>query len=293
VKDLASAPDGFDKDASTKLGYTALALAWGIDYREIAPATITGATKADAEVQHQKAKGKWAEVLQRIQRAINQKFLPPHLEFRWDYHDEEDNQLKATAEFTLAQSAEKNLANQALTIRCVREKWLDIGVISDSQFENMELADGRLEDGTDILNLFFSSDPDVKELLKLPLTNPTRINANSPDGAIKAIERQMELVATVNINVARDTIKKRTRQAYAALKTLKTAYEEVAAQQKQEKLALQAQEAQNVTPTGNQSNPSHPKPGATPTGPTGRPTPNRPTNEGRPQKPGGNVEPPV
>jgi hypothetical protein len=223
--DLASIPDGFSKDESTKLGMAIGALAFGVDYREFMPAAITGATKADAEVQHQKAKGKWTEVLQRIERLINQKYLPPHLQFRFDWRNEEDNQLDADVEWTRAQTAEKNLAAGALSVRTVREKWLEAGVIDDAKFEQLELGDGRLVDGTDILYLFRSDSEDMQQLLELPLSNPTNIVANNPDTAIKAIDAQLDKVIRVNVNTSRDTIKKVTRQAIAALNKLRQQYD--------------------------------------------------------------------
>jgi len=50
--DLASVPDGFDKEMSTTLGMYAIALAWNIPPRWLWPATATGATKADAMFSH-------------------------------------------------------------------------------------------------------------------------------------------------------------------------------------------------------------------------------------------------
>lgn len=234
--DLASVPDGFNKDQSTKLAMAVMALAHGVAFREFFPATITGATKADAEVQHNDAKDKWAEVIQRLQRQLNQKFLPPHLEFKFDYRNGEDNQLSATVMLTEAQAAEKNLTDGALTQRIQREVWLDKGLITQNQFEEMELEAGRLEDGTDILALFLSDDPDFKELLKVPISNPLRYEQGDPEAAKKAIDAQIEEVARININATRDSIKKRTRQSVAALKFLRSKYDEQSQIQKQEEM---------------------------------------------------------
>ena len=242
--DLASVPDGFNKDESTKLGIAAIALAFGVDFRELWPATVTGATKSDAEMSHMKAKGKWAEVLQRFQRLINHKFLPPQLEFKFDHRDEEDNQLKATVEFTKAQSAEKNIANGILTPRVIRERWLDDGVVSEAQFEEMELSDGRLADGTDILNLFLSDDVQVQDMLRLSLANPLDVTSNDPAAAMKAIDAQLQVVNGININASRYITKKITRQAIAALKTLRDEYDEKATA-KQEQIRQEQQNAGN------------------------------------------------
>ena len=289
--DLASVPDGFNKDESTELGICAIALAFGVDMREFWPATTTGATKSDAEMQHQKAKGKWGEILQRLQRVINQKFLPPQLEFRFDYHTEEDNQVHAQVEYNLAQSAEMNLGDGALTTRIVREKWLDSGNLTDAQFEYLELQDGRLADGTDVLALFTSADPDIQALLKLPLANPTRIADNDPAQALTAIDAQLETVVGININTVRDVVKQETRQAVAALTKLRSQYDEVGKQQKQ----IQAQQTQGVqnAAANSQVQSSDAQPGPPEGGPKGSPKPDGPASRPGPQGTGSNVESPV
>ena len=77
---LAEVPDGFDKRTSIELGMYAIALAFGVDARELWPATQSGATKGDAAIQHLKSRGKGiGEIIQITERLINQKFLPPYL----------------------------------------------------------------------------------------------------------------------------------------------------------------------------------------------------------------------
>lgn len=90
-------PEGFDRqEVLTQYVYT-LALDFGVDVREFWPASQTGATKAEAEVQAQKAKGKgFGRMLAQVERAINWDVLPEGLEFLFDQKDSEDDLLRET-----------------------------------------------------------------------------------------------------------------------------------------------------------------------------------------------------
>jgi len=97
--DFASLPDGYDEQTTTTLYAYIVALACGTDAREFWPATASGATKADAQVQAQKARGKGSgDILTSIERAINWKVLPDSLTFRFDFQDDEEDAQKAALE---------------------------------------------------------------------------------------------------------------------------------------------------------------------------------------------------
>jgi hypothetical protein len=92
---FASLPEGFDKEQTITLYVYTLALDFGVDVREFWPASQTGATKAEAEVQAQKAKGKgFGRILMSVERAINWNVLPPGLEFAFDQKDSEDDLMR-------------------------------------------------------------------------------------------------------------------------------------------------------------------------------------------------------
>jgi len=92
---FAGIPEGFDREqAVTHYVYT-LSLDFGVDVREFWPASQTGATKAEAEVQAQKAKGKgFGRMLASVERMINWDVLPEGLAFRFDQQDSEDDLLR-------------------------------------------------------------------------------------------------------------------------------------------------------------------------------------------------------
>jgi len=73
-----------------------LALAFGMDAREIWPATASGATKADATIQHQKAIGKgWGDLITTLERGFNWSVLPEGVELEFDNQDDEQDRLVA------------------------------------------------------------------------------------------------------------------------------------------------------------------------------------------------------
>ncbi len=93
---FSTLPENFDREVIVTLYVYTLALAFGVDAREFWPATVTGATKADALIQAQKAKGKGpGELISSMERAINFKVLPPGVFFEFAFQDDEEDRLAA------------------------------------------------------------------------------------------------------------------------------------------------------------------------------------------------------
>ncbi len=89
---FSTLPAHFDKQQAMTLYVYTLALDFGVDVREFWPASQTGATKAEAEIQHQKAKGKgFGRLLSDVERAVNWEVLPEGLSFAFDQQDSEDD----------------------------------------------------------------------------------------------------------------------------------------------------------------------------------------------------------
>lgn len=224
ILDLASFPDGFDEQQSTTLGMFAIALALGVDARELWPATVSGATKADAMIQHLKARGKGiGQTLQTFQRQINQKFLPRTLLFEFDQQDDEQDMVQAEVRDMRSIRHERDLTSCTIDIRTAREQMLDKGDLTPAQFERMELEEGRLPDGASILTLFYSEDEEIQQYF----------NIGDPK---TMLERDIELTLNADIHNAleaiahlpRDTQRSKARQALAALEFVKEEREEAA-----------------------------------------------------------------
>ena len=95
---FASLPENFDREQTFSLYIYTLALVFGVDAREFWPATQTGATKGEAEVQAQKAKGKgFGQLVTALELMFNWHVLPPSIEFAFDRRNDEDDLVREIA----------------------------------------------------------------------------------------------------------------------------------------------------------------------------------------------------
>ena len=170
--DLASVPDGFNYETSTTMGMAAIALAFGVDARELWPMTSTGATRADAMIQHLKAQTKGiGHLLAIAEQAIFAKVLPATLTATFDYTDDAaDRQAAEIKNIRSERHAIDLTQTGSVDVRTVREQQLYDDDLTQAQFEALELQDGRLDDGTPILQVFY--DPDYADILNLGLPDP-------------------------------------------------------------------------------------------------------------------------
>jgi hypothetical protein len=224
--DLASLPDGFDYETSTTLGMAAIALAFGVDARELWPMTSTGSTRADALIQHLKAQTKGiGHLLAIAEQAIFAKILPATLTAEFDYTD--DAQDRQSAEIKKLRSDRHAIDLTAKTIdeRTAREQMLSDEDLSQSQFEALELDAGRLDDGSPVLQVFF--DPEYASILNMGIADPLDTEANDKKLMLPIIKdkRKEILMALGQLKNARP--RNQLMTALGALKALEEWYDEV------------------------------------------------------------------
>ena len=240
VQDLASVLKGEDKERSITLGMFLIALALNIPPRWLWPATSTGATKADAMYQHiagmgggighllqvftnMLGGGKLADVLG--------KPIPSHLQVVFDEQDDEQDRQQAEVREIRSKVWTANLNAGILDERTAREQMLDAGDITEQQFDDMELADGRLPDGQDILNLFLTTEPALQEMLSISVGDVLNIKENDAETVLDAIEDKLLEVRAILVNPIRPKVFDQAKQAFAALMALKELYEGAQVQQ--------------------------------------------------------------
>jgi hypothetical protein len=201
--ELSSLPDGFDEKESTILGMAVISMAFGIDARELFPGMESGASKADAIIQHIKMRGKGpGQTIETVERLFNQKYLPPFLKLVFDYQDDTQDRQSAEIANVRAQGRERDLKNGVSNKRVEREKMLANGELTEAQFEELELEDGRLIDGVEVDVLFHN--PQYNEFL----AGITDANYEDKESDIMTL-----------ISISRDAEKiHRARQALAAIK---------------------------------------------------------------------------
>jgi hypothetical protein len=170
VVDLASLPDGFEWETDVNLAMYIIALTGGFPVRWMWPATAVGATKADSLLQHMAtAMSGAAHELNTLALLLGGsqygpyhqrgKFLPASLKMRFDVQDDWIDQVQSEIHNTRAMAHERNLGDGAVTVRVVREQMLGVGEITEAQFREMELEDGRTQDGLPVDVLFYGDNP--------------------------------------------------------------------------------------------------------------------------------------
>lgn len=197
--DLASMPDGFNEQDTVMLGMAAIALAFGVDARELWPMTGTGATRADALIQHLKARQKGiGQLIELTERVLGAKFLPPHLQLVFDYSDDSQDRQAAEIRKVRADAHDIGLGNESVSQRVVREQMLQDGDLTQEQFNDLERNDGRLEDGSPILSLFF--DDQYVEMLAMGVPNPVDVEGNDASAMLTLIsQKRAELTQALGI----------------------------------------------------------------------------------------------
>ncbi len=225
VFELSQLPDGFNEETSVMLGMATIALAFGVDARELFPAMTSGATRADALLQHLKQRGKGpGQILQATEQLFNYKFLPSHLKFEFDFQDDAQDRQVAEIHQIRSNTRRQDIDSGVADIHTARELALLDGDITRSQFERLELDDGRLADGTDVTALFYSKDARLKKYLDLGVEEPTDMSKNPAEAMLVLIDEKMVEDYTILVNSGNPDERWAAYQAMAALKALKELY---------------------------------------------------------------------
>lgn len=242
--DLIGLPDGFDEDTSTRLAMFAIATGFGVPIRWIWPASVSGATKADAMYQHIAGLGGGiARILATLTMALGGdptgaahsigKFLPPHLKLVFDFQDDEQDDMRASVRTKRSNVWKTDLEDGLLDMRAAREQALAAGDLTQAQFDRMELADGRLADGAPVLSLFHVDNEPFLSWLDLASDNPLAVSENDALHMLTEIDASAISVQDVIANSSNATTKEKAEQALAALGALKAMYAPLAQQQVQ------------------------------------------------------------
>ena len=148
--------DPFDEKVSIQYAMFGIAAAFGLDVTEIWPVAGAGGSEAGAKMQNMRARGKLpAQVTAQMAQQFNFKFLPPYLEMKFDFRDDEEDQQRAVISDIRGRRRERDIGSGVLNVSAARRVMLQDGDITRSMFSEMERASGRLEDGTPVYSLFF------------------------------------------------------------------------------------------------------------------------------------------
>jgi hypothetical protein len=228
LTDLSSLPDGFDERTNVELGMAVISMAFGMDARELFPALQSGATRADALIQHLKQRGKGpGQIVQMTELMFNAKYLPPYLKLVFDFQDDEEDRQAAETKEVRARRWATAIKDGSMDTHTSRAQMVEVGDLERGQFERLELEDGRLADGTTVLALFYTEDKSIKKYLKLPVENPLDFEANSWETLKPVVEKSIADAMTVIVNSNNPNDRWSAMKALSALKELKKLYNPV------------------------------------------------------------------
>jgi len=220
--------DPFDEETAITLGMFAIAGAFGLDASELWP-TQTGTTnKADSALRRLRSRGKLpAQTTADLEAQFNFKLLPPHLMVKFDFQDDEEDQQRANIRDIRGRNRERDLGSGTLDERSARVMMVDDGDLDRTLFEQMEMADGRLPDGTSIATLFYAEDPVYSRHLRFEGIEPLIIAENDPWDAMEAIQRNRVGLLKEWATTTSSSKDKRLYMANAALDWLEDQYREM------------------------------------------------------------------
>ena len=230
ILNLASIPDGFQLRDEYDIYIYLLALCFGVDAREFWTATQEGATKADAAVQHMKARGKgFADILAWIEQAIVRYLIPEDVTFAFDFTDDEFDAQQAIKNNTVTQMYAAMVDRQIISKKTaenhlVHHKILIVELIEDDPVEEdeepQEGTEEMPDDGLDP-DVVLENDEDEEEMPEVAFEDKRftgKKNINSYRSGMRAAARagyygQWD-VATV-MNSMDSTIRRGLVQAWA------------------------------------------------------------------------------
>jgi hypothetical protein len=223
--ELSGLPDGFEEQTSITLGMATIALAFGVDARELFPAMSAGATRADALLQHLKQRGKGpGQILQSTEQLFNYKFLPPHLKFTFDFQDDAQDRQVAEIREVRANRRVQDMGSGSMNMRIMRETMYQDGDIDQSQLARMELEEGRLEDGSPILTLFYKKNSDSSRFLDLGVADPLDVESNDEEKMLSAIDEAQRDTMKSWANASTQNARWSAMKAFYALDALAYRY---------------------------------------------------------------------
>lgn len=155
VLSLAGMPDGYNMVDEHTIYVYIVALGLGVDAREIWPATVTGASKADASVQHMKARGKgFADILTELERAhdLVLKLFSPSLHIVHDFVDDEQDAMTADLYKKQVEVFDKYMGHGAINSKELRALGIVSGALDPTVLDNLDSLDGMdgFEDPEDL-----------------------------------------------------------------------------------------------------------------------------------------------
>lgn len=217
----------FDEETGTVMAIYALAYIWGLDVRDIWP--IQGSKSSD-QLANMKARGRLpADFTADLKDQLDMKLLPPVLEARFDFQDDEEDQSRALIKDIRARRRER-LAKAGLLDRVSEMRsMVGDGDMQRGDFVRWMLSEGYLEDGTSVSVLFHSKDPVIATLVNLNgIEDPLVYEDNDKEDVLREVHVQQSMCLMLMAQSGSRAQNDKAKKALAALDWLEFRYGDVA-----------------------------------------------------------------
>ena len=142
--DLKRLPEGYDPEVYMNLAVNIISMALGFDAREFWPATVRGATRADAEVQHLKSMRKTPGIwVGDFTKELDAKWCPSSCHTTFDQQDDEQDRARAEIRQLRAETYSQYLGGtgQSLDTKTIWQIMLEEGDITEQQYEALKTSE--------------------------------------------------------------------------------------------------------------------------------------------------------
>lgn len=221
VLDLASTPDGFDRQSTVTMDAAIVASAFGLNLADLSLNVSRYGASSENNTQHLRGYSKGiATFLSEFQLRLDLYVMPQHLKCEFDYIDDEQDARRTDIHKTAADTRKTNLDAGVLTPRIARMQMVETTEITRQQFVELELADGRLPSGSDVLTLFYSEEQFYVEHLNIGVENPILLDYDLEE-ALRNVYKNIVVVSRLLENARTDESDYRARSALSALTKLR------------------------------------------------------------------------
>jgi hypothetical protein len=225
--DLTNTPDGFDRMEVTIIDKSDIAAAFGLSPSDInVTYGVAGQSGAEGDTPGEVGIGDGPNsFIEDLTGEINKKVLPKHLEIKFDFQDDRQDELQSKIWVNRSLARERDMSAGATSPRTERQRMLRLGEINEEEFEYQELQDGRLPDGTSVLSLYY--DPDYANLLNLGVDVPTITSEHDASEMILRLDANRVVVWQFLQGTRLRSNIQRGRASLAAIEVLRDEYQQV------------------------------------------------------------------
>jgi hypothetical protein len=216
--------DPFNEETTFTIGVYSLAYIWGMDVRDIWPTSAGGTGDKVALIRSRQRLP--ADFTDELLPQLNLKLLPWYLKAVYADQDEEQKQQNAIIRDIRSRRRHRDSQSGYITSRAERLNMMRDGEITREDFVDMELDDGRLEDGAPVSSLFYSTDRTIAQHMDLGgIDEPLVPEDNDARQVLREIHVNQAGVARALAVTTSLSQRHKLRQALAALNWLEAVYQ--------------------------------------------------------------------